>query len=96
MVKANNDNVFTIIVKVKTVEPLFISPMIFAGLSKNSPEGLVGVNQMNLNLSLSSNYQNYWCSSIVDLATSYVISMTSITTKLWVNWVSSQDSQLIP
>ena len=83
-IKGNN-NIFTIKCKVKTTEPLFISPLLFAGVSKNSPEGLVGFNQMNLSMNLSSNYQNYWCSSIAGAATSYVISLTNIQSYLYVN-----------
>jgi hypothetical protein len=95
-VKSNDDNKITILVTTKTVEPLFCSPMIWSGISKLHPEGLKGVNQINLNFALSNYYNNYWCSGIAGDAQAYNIEILGIKSKMYVNWLTSQLTQSIP
>lgn len=58
----------TVIVKFTTVEPLFLSPLLYS--SRHLDAGLLGVNNIGININFSGNLERVWSQSIADLVVS--------------------------
>ena len=103
-IKINNDNNFVFTIQATFVEPLFISPLLFAGLPQNDA-ALLGLNHFNLVLNLDSSMRRFWSSGLAntqgygsDGATvvQYNLAMTkSPVCKLYVNYLTLQTTQLV-
>lgn len=76
-------------------EPLFLSPFIFSGLSEN-PAGLLGLNQLNLNLNIDNTAAAAFCTTfplnlVGTAGLTYSFKLDSFTSpKLLVNYLSLQ------
>ena len=58
----------TVVVKFTTVEPLFLSPLLYS--SRHLDAGLLGVNNIGININFSGNLDRVWSQSIADLVVS--------------------------
>ena len=68
-------SVKNVVIRFTTTEPLFLSPLLYS--SRHLDAGLLGVNNIGININFAGNLERVWSQSVTDLLASGVVTTTA-------------------